>query len=184
MRWVRENKWEIDKECRRLSVLESKLIQTFPEDYIVCGNLEKKYEQVGNAVPPLLAEYIGKPLVAFYNAKEEYSKEIIWLNKKLAKSQNNGLYEGLLAWLNSGRGLTRQQRELCSYLIRFNEKLKGGNYDKRKNESLLTNALILLQEQMAFNNDEDFKNYLTEEVGISKEEFDELKLYNPLSLKP
>jgi hypothetical protein len=49
---------------------------------------------------------------------------------------------------------------------------------------LLTNALILLQEQMAFNNDEDFKNYLTEEVGISKEEFDELKLYNPLSLKP
>lgn len=137
MRWVRENKWEIDKECRRLSVLESKLIQTFPEDYIVCGNLEKKYEQVGNAVPPLLAEYIGKPLVAFYNAKEEYSKEIIWLNKKLAKLQNNGLYEGLLAWLNSGRGLTRQQRELCSYLIRFNEKLKGGNYDKRKNESFV-----------------------------------------------
>jgi hypothetical protein len=55
---------------------------------------------------------------------------------------------------------------------------------KGRMKVLLTNALILLQEQMAFNNDEDFKNYLTEEVGISKEEFDELKLYNPLSLKP
>lgn len=62
MTFVEKNKWHIPDTCRKLSTLECKLIQTFPEDYIITGSLAKKYEQIGNAVPPTLAKYICKPL--------------------------------------------------------------------------------------------------------------------------
>lgn len=64
---VGHNKWEIPSTCRKLSALECKLLQTFPKDYIVTGSLSRQYEQIGNAVPPKLAEYIGKPLLEMYN---------------------------------------------------------------------------------------------------------------------
>lgn len=70
MRWVSQNNWEIPKECRRLSVLESKLLQCFPEDYKILGSLEKQYEQIGNAVPPKLASFIGKPIAEYYVLKQ------------------------------------------------------------------------------------------------------------------
>lgn len=56
------NKWHIPNSCRKLSTLECKLIQTFPEDFIVTGSLSKRYEQIGNAVPPKLAEHIARPI--------------------------------------------------------------------------------------------------------------------------
>lgn len=63
---IAENTWHIPETCRKLSALECKLIQTFPEDYIVIGSLNKQYVQIGNAVPPKLAEYVGKPLLDMY----------------------------------------------------------------------------------------------------------------------
>lgn len=44
---------------RRLSVRECAIIQTFPNDFIFTGSLNKMYTQVGNAVPVLLAEKIA-----------------------------------------------------------------------------------------------------------------------------
>lgn len=58
------------QEPRRLSWREAALIQTFPAGFEVMANedrakaLEKKFEQVGNAVPPALAEAIISPLVS------------------------------------------------------------------------------------------------------------------------
>lgn len=51
-------------EPRRLSWRECALIQTFPPGFEPAGNLEKKFEQIGNAVPPMLAEAIVAPLIA------------------------------------------------------------------------------------------------------------------------
>lgn len=45
---------------RRLSVRECAIIQTFPDDYIFTGSLNRMYTQVGNAVPVLLAEKIAE----------------------------------------------------------------------------------------------------------------------------
>jgi DNA (cytosine-5)-methyltransferase 1 len=49
---------------RRLSWRECALIQTFPTTFEPAGNLAKKIEQIGNAVPPLLMEAIMRPLIS------------------------------------------------------------------------------------------------------------------------
>lgn len=45
---------------RRLSVREVARLQTFPEDFIFTGKLDKMYRQVGNAVPVKLAYLIAE----------------------------------------------------------------------------------------------------------------------------
>ena len=49
-------------EPRRMTVRESALVQTFPPDFRFMGRLNSRYRQVGNAVPVLLAEAIGRSL--------------------------------------------------------------------------------------------------------------------------
>lgn len=49
---------------RRLSPRECAALQTFPADWIFAGKRVDQYRQIGNAVPPLLAERIGETLRA------------------------------------------------------------------------------------------------------------------------
>lgn len=51
-----------DGSVRYLSVREAKLVQTFPEDYVIWGNWGEAMRQIGNAVPVRLAEIMGKAL--------------------------------------------------------------------------------------------------------------------------
>jgi DNA (cytosine-5)-methyltransferase 1 len=44
---------------RILRIEEIKRLQTFPDDWYVAGRIEDQWRQVGNAVPPLLAEVLG-----------------------------------------------------------------------------------------------------------------------------
>ena len=48
---------------RCLSAREMARLQTFPDSYFFCGSMKKAMWQIGNAVPPRLAEVIGKSLL-------------------------------------------------------------------------------------------------------------------------
>ncbi|QCC86794.1 DNA cytosine methyltransferase [Desulfovibrio desulfuricans] len=56
---------------RRLSWRECARIQTFPANFEPFGKVESKFTQIGNAVPPLLAEKILKHLVSGRGLQEQ-----------------------------------------------------------------------------------------------------------------
>jgi len=45
---------------RRLTVRECARLQTFPDDHLFVGGMEKQYQQVANAIPPVLMEHLGR----------------------------------------------------------------------------------------------------------------------------
>lgn len=47
---------------RILRIEEVKRIQTFPDRWKIVGNIDRQWRQIGNAVPPLLSEVIGRAL--------------------------------------------------------------------------------------------------------------------------
>jgi len=51
-----------ENEVRRLTVLELKRIQSFPDDYILCGSKKDQIMQIGNAVASQFAYYLGRYL--------------------------------------------------------------------------------------------------------------------------
>lgn len=57
--WVRWN-----GGLRRLTFNEVKLLQGFPEDWVVQGTKAQQYKQIGNAVPTVFGEALGRIIVS------------------------------------------------------------------------------------------------------------------------
>jgi len=55
---------------RILRIEEVKRLQTFPDDWFLAGTVEQQWRQVGNAVPPLLAERLGSALREYLSQSE------------------------------------------------------------------------------------------------------------------
>jgi DNA (cytosine-5)-methyltransferase 1 len=60
---VRKSMWIHPAHSRALSIREAARLQTFPDKFIFKGPKDSQYQQVGNAVPPLLGEGIAEKII-------------------------------------------------------------------------------------------------------------------------
>lgn len=66
---VRKSMWIHPTLDRAISVREAARLQTFPDSFVFCGSKDKQYQQVGNAVPPIMAKAIAKQLASTLGRK-------------------------------------------------------------------------------------------------------------------
>ena len=59
---VRKSMWIHPVKNRAISIREAARLQTFPDSFVFYGSKDKQYQQVGNAVPPIMAKAIAKKL--------------------------------------------------------------------------------------------------------------------------
>ncbi|NQT38152.1 MAG: DNA cytosine methyltransferase [Planctomycetes bacterium] len=78
-------------ENRFLTVRECARVQTFPDNYRFVGNLASQYRQVGNAVPPMMAEIIATHL-----------GKCIESSRELQPTDEAGRWLGILATKSNG----------------------------------------------------------------------------------
>lgn len=72
---VRKSMWIHPTQNRAVSVREAARLQTFPDSFVFCGSKDKQYQQVGNAVPPIMAKAIAVKLASVLNRAEGSSGE-------------------------------------------------------------------------------------------------------------
>ena len=69
---AKDGYWYIHpQQNRTLSVREAARIQTFPDSFRFAGSMTSRFAQIGNAVPPLLAQAVGGSLLAALKASSE-----------------------------------------------------------------------------------------------------------------
>lgn len=66
---VRKSMWIHPTLDRAISIREAARLQTFPDSFVFCGSKDKQYQQVGNAVPPIMAKAIAKQLATTLGKK-------------------------------------------------------------------------------------------------------------------
>jgi DNA (cytosine-5)-methyltransferase 1 len=77
-----------DGSVRYYTVHEAKLIQTFPDDFIISGSWSEAMRQIGNAVPVRLAEIVGRRMFDTLNAPQSAGKQFTVAPSKLSPCQN------------------------------------------------------------------------------------------------
>lgn len=66
---VRKSMWIHPIIDRAISVREAARLQTFPDSFVFCGTKDAQYQQVGNAVPPILAKAIAEHLAKYLDGE-------------------------------------------------------------------------------------------------------------------
>lgn len=67
---VRKSMWQHPNKARALSVREAARLQSFQDSFVFLGRKDEQYQQVGNAVPPLLAKALALHLLNFLDTSD------------------------------------------------------------------------------------------------------------------
>lgn len=68
---LRKSMWIHPTKNRAFSVREAARLQTFPDSFVFEGNKNSQYQQIGNAVPPILAKAIANSVLPQLQEKDE-----------------------------------------------------------------------------------------------------------------
>ncbi|MGD7045654.1 DNA cytosine methyltransferase [Jeotgalibacillus proteolyticus] len=68
---VRKSMWQHPRKARALSVREAARLQSFQDSFRFYGRKDEQYQQVGNAVPPLLAKGIASTLLKYLDKLQQ-----------------------------------------------------------------------------------------------------------------
>lgn len=66
---VRKSMWIHPTLDRAISVREAARLQTFPDSFVFYGTKDKQYQQVGNAVPPIMSKVIAEKIASVLDNK-------------------------------------------------------------------------------------------------------------------
>lgn len=67
---VRKSMWIHPTVDRAISIREAARLQTFPDSFRFWGPKDSQYQQVGNAVPPMLAEAIARQVLSYIDKRD------------------------------------------------------------------------------------------------------------------
>ncbi|NPC91933.1 DNA cytosine methyltransferase [Bacillus sp. WMMC1349] len=81
---VRKSMWIHPIKNRAISIREAARLQSFPDDYIFTGTKDSQYQQIGNAVPPLLGRAVAEQLLSSLNDKPQQSLVQLFSKEKEA----------------------------------------------------------------------------------------------------
>lgn len=62
---VRKSMWIHPKEDRAISIREAARLQTFPDNFRFFGTKDAQYQQIGNAVPPVLGRAVAEKMLEY-----------------------------------------------------------------------------------------------------------------------
>jgi len=62
---IRKSMWIHPVRHRALSIREAARLQTFPDSFVFYGTKDSQYQQIGNAVPPMMAKSIAEHLCEY-----------------------------------------------------------------------------------------------------------------------
>lgn len=79
---VRKSMWIHPKKDRALSIREAARLQSFPDSFEFVGTKDQQYQQIGNAVPPMLARVIAESVLNLIGDKAIQSLQSILKGEK------------------------------------------------------------------------------------------------------
>jgi DNA (cytosine-5)-methyltransferase 1 len=83
---VRKSMWIHPTKHRALSIRESARLQSFQDTYLFKGTKDSQYQQIANAVPPLLARFVAEEILELLGERVDTSvREVVGkeLNKQI-----------------------------------------------------------------------------------------------------